>query len=204
MGMDDVRDLISSGEGGAAGTAPSCPPVLRLLGAGLAVLALLTGCGNNRYEPGIDPQTAGPLTSSEAELLVDAPFAELTDSLSEVAGEPASLEQAPGGAAQVGGECVWSSAQHAWAADMSVETWDELAASVRPAVEAWGMDDELLDRHERSAGAGLVAENPVNGATLSVQGWNPPPAEGELPPDPGSQAGFSVVVTVPLEDAECD
>lgn len=177
----------------------------RPLAARLAALALvgITGCGPDQVDPGIDPETPGPLTAQEAELLVDGPFAGLLDSLSSVAGDDARTEMSTGGVARDGDACVWSSPMHAWTADMSIDTWDELAQKVRPSVEAWGMDDQHLDRTERSAGAGLVAENPHNGALLEVQDWNPPPTGDEPPSDPGTQTGFSLQVTVPLDDAEC-
>lgn len=177
----------------------------RRLAAGLAALALVgtTGCGPDQVDPGIDPGTPGPLTAQEAELLVEGPFSELLDSLSQVAGDDAHTEMTSGGIERDGGACVWSSPTHAWTADMSIQTWDELADKVRPSVKAWGMDDEFLDRPERSAGAGLVAENPHNGAQLEVRGWNPPPDGDEPPAEPGTQDGFSVQVTVPLDDAEC-
>lgn len=177
-----------------------------LLGAGLLVLALtgLTGCGPDQVDPGIDPHSPGPLGREEAELLVEGPFTGLLESLSEVA-DGEALEQVEGGTvARVGGECLWTTPVHAGLADMSVSTWGELAETVRPSVKAWGMEEDLLDRVERSAGAGLVAENPANGARLDVQGWNPPPTGDEPPADPGSHSGFSVQVSVPLHEAECE
>lgn len=173
------------------------------LGGGIVVLALLAGCGTTQYEPDLDPQTAGPLTAEQAALLVDDPFSELVGTLSRVAGDDAELHFRSGGVSQDGGTCLWSSSEHAWTAAMGTDTWGELADEVHPAVEAWGMDDELLDRAERSAGAGLVAENPANGAKLEVQGWNPPTEGDDAPAEPGQQGGFSLVVTVPLDPAEC-
>ena len=180
------------------------PASLRPLGAGLAILVLLAGCGTTRYEPGIDPRTSGPLTAEDAALLVEDPFSELVESLSRVAGGDAELHFRSGGVTQEGDACVWSSSEHAWTAAMDTDTWDELAETVHPAVEAWEMDDDLLDRAERSAGAGLVAENPANGARLEVQGWNPPPEGDDPPAEPGQQDGFSAVVTVPVDPTECD
>lgn len=113
----------------------SDPAILDTARAALALVGI-SGCGTGRYEPGIDPHTQGPLTVEEAELLVEDPFSELLDSLSQVAGGEPGTQLSSSGAAQEQGTCLWTSPMHAWTADMTIATWDELAERVRPAVKA--------------------------------------------------------------------
>ena len=168
--------------------------------AAVLVCGMLTSCAPSATEPGIAADTAGPLTRQQAELLVEAPLADLAASLSDDVSEHADFSA--DGEAEVrdeDGRCVYVSTVYHSTRSVDAAGWGDLARAVEPQMDAWEMDTSALDDEHRPSGAGLRGGNPHNGAELSLQTWN-----DHLPEDlDGPTEGLEMSVEVPLAETEC-
>lgn len=170
------------------------------LSAAVLACAVQASCAPSATEPGIAADTPGPLTRAQAQAFVEQPLADLAISVSEQAEDYANFSEDGAPLVRRTDEgCEYVSTVYHSTLPVDSEGWGALARAVRPQMEAWGMDTELLDRVERSAGAGLVGQNPHHGAELSVQTWNEH-LEVELD---GPTAGLEMSVRVPLAESEC-
>ena len=165
-----------------------------------ALVGATTACGTGATAPGIEADTAGPLTRQQAELLVEEPLADLAAGISEDVSEHADFAaDGEAGVRDDGGRCVYVSTVYHSTRSVDTAAWGDLARAVEPQMRAWEMDTSALEDEHRSSGAGLTGSNPHNGAELTVRTWN------DHLPDPvdGPTKGLEMLVEVPLEETEC-